>query len=47
MDRWVVGLLVGFLAVFVANGVMIYLSVTHAPQIEASYAAERGMPGHR
>ena len=41
MNRWVLGLLLGFAAVVAANGVLVYLAVEHAPEVVPSYDASR------
>lgn len=35
--RWTVGILIGFAAMLVANGLLVWYAVSDAPQIEASY----------
>jgi len=38
--RWTVGIVGGFLVVLAVNGLMVYLALHNAPQIEKSYSEE-------
>ena len=37
MDRWIAGLLLAFLAVFVANGILVYAALENPVQVVESY----------
>lgn len=42
MDRWLVGLIAGFALLFLADGLLVWLALQGAPEIEASYEARVG-----
>ena len=39
-DRWLLGIILGFAAVFTANGLIIYVSTQTPDAVEPSYTAE-------
>lgn len=38
--RWTVGILIGFAAMLLANGLLVWYAVQGAPEIESSYTTE-------